>query len=186
MNTRTQNLFVLLSLLAAIASIAAFSFFSWELQREHDVYAAARLSAMEASARQASAARTHAIVATTQMQRTELNSFLGADVVSAATLISNVGKTTGVTVQLSNALPLGTVSPQTATSPAIHAVGFVVEAKGSFAALMRTEKLLETLPLPSRVMQLDIQTTPSPDGTTSGQWHMSVSLQVLTTAAISS
>lgn len=130
-------------------------------------------------------ARMHAIARDTAGDRARLDQLLTVDVVKAATLLRNVGKITRVDVTLSGALPEAS-PPEAPSGPQIHAVGFSVQANGTFKALMRTAQLLETLPLASSVDRLDIQRPQSPEGKNAGEWHMNAYIRVFTTSAVSS
>ena len=139
----------------------------------------------QSSTQQSALVRMHAIAADTVQDRARLDQLLTIDVGSAATMLRGVGKATKVTVKLSGALPEAS-PPASPSGPHIQAVGFALQADGTFAALMRTAQLLETLPLASSVERFDIQRSQVPGGVGSDVWHMDVYLIVLTTATISS
>lgn len=159
-------------------------YFGWSILHAESEYIATLEAIQQSSVAQSSAVRMHAIIEETAPQRERLDKLLAVDVVSAAALLQSVGKKTGVTVKLSGALPESTASAS-AKGPKIQAIGFALQADGSFAALMRTAKLLEALPIPSSVERLDLQTSTAA-GQPSGSWHMSVYVRVLTTTNISS
>jgi hypothetical protein len=139
----------------------------------------------QSSTQQSALVRMHAIAEDTVEDRARLDQLLSVDVVSTATVLRNVGKTTHVDVKLSGALP--ELPPgKTPSGPQIQAVGFSVQADGTFAALMRTVQLIETLPLASSIVSLDIQRAQDSAGVGTGTWHMSVYIRVFTTSNISS
>jgi hypothetical protein len=142
-------------------------------------------NAQQSSTQQSTLVRMHAMAQDTAQDRARLDQLLTVDVGAAATMLQNVGKTTDVTVKLSGALP-ELPPPGTPSGPQIQAVGFAVQADGTFAALMRTEQLFETLPLASSIERFDIQRAPGTGGPGTDVWHMSAYIRVLTTSDISS
>lgn len=142
-------------------------------------------SAQDSSAKKASAARIHGLAQDTAQERAQLANVLNVDVVSVVAMIRAVGKAAGVNAKLSDALP--ETAPATAPgAPAIEAVGFVVQADGSFSALMHAAQLYETLPVPSSLQRLDIQAVPNLTAGKTPTWHMSLYLRVLVNATNSS
>ena len=141
--------------------------------------------AQQSTTQQSALVRMHATAQDTAPDRARLDQLLTVDVSSAATILRNVGKTTHVVVKLSGALP-EIPPPPSPSGTQIQAVGFSIQADGTFEALMRTAKLLETLPLASTVRRFDIQRGQSAGGGGTGLWHMNVYLYVLTTSAIAS
>ena len=184
MNTKDTYIAWLL-LGVAVLAWTATGWFSWtissvEAQRANDIEEAQR-----SSAQQNTVVRIHALVQDTTAQRAELDQLLTTDVVSAANTLKGIGSAAGVKVTLSGAVPETSSDPTSANSN-IQVVGFSLQADGTFAALMRVEQLLETLPLASSVDRVDLQRTPSQAGAQSGTWHMEAFVRVLTTAPISS
>jgi len=71
----------------------------------------------------------------------------------------------------------------------LRAVSFLVEAEGSFAALMRTAELFETLPLPSSVQNLELERALSLNesaGKTVALWRLTARISVFTSSEIPS
>jgi hypothetical protein len=177
-------------LLATLLAWGGVVFFAWDIADATTSRAADIENEQQTSNQQSVTAYMHATAQSTASGREDLDTLLAVDVVSAATMLQNVGKTTGVGVKLSSATPdtapisatAGTSAPQT---PQIQAVEFSLQADGSFAALMRTEQLLETLPLASSVQRFDMQHVQTSDAG-NATWVMNVDIRFLTTAQISS
>lgn len=125
-----------------------------------------------------SAVRTHAIVADTTEERDRLDAFVAPEVSTIAAALRAVGKTGGVTISLGSATPENV--PGASDQSSIQAVGFSLQADGTFSALMRTIQLIESLPLASHIDRFDLQRGPD---ATSARWHMNVYIRILTAAA---
>jgi cytoskeletal protein RodZ len=177
---RTNLYLAITLLLLACAAWAGVVYFDFAISGAEAQYQADTQTSQQSSTAQNSSVSTHAVAQDTAAARAQLDTLLTPNVASIANTLRGIGSTTGVTVKLGGALPENTpaVSPGGVT---IQALAFSLEADGSFEALMRTEALIETLPLPSSVERFDIQNTSGADA-----WHMSVSIRVLTTSAISS
>lgn len=183
MTYRTYTQWFLLGL--ALIAWAAVGLFAWTITSDEADRLMHTENANTASTKRASAVRTHALALDTEKQGAELGNLLNVDVVSAAYTIEAVGKSAGVSVQLGDAVPENV--PTTSDTVPIKAVGFTVEAQGKFSALMRAAKLFETLPLPSTLVRLDLEHTPSSQGSKpTDQWHLNAYIRVLTTSDISS
>lgn len=168
---------------ATLIAWGGVAFFQQSVQTMEAQLITEAQNAQQSSLQQSLAVRTRAVAQETAPARARLEQVLAVDVGSAATLLQDTGKTTRVAVKLSNALPEAPPSaPAVNSGPSVQAVGFSLEADGTFSALVRTAQLLETLPLASRVERLDIQT----GGTAAAPWRMNVYIRVLTTSAISS
>jgi len=169
-------------LILALLSWAAVAYFDLVISGDESQYQADVQAARQSFTEQNSSVSMHAVVQDTAASRAQLDALLSSDVTTIANKLRGVGQSTGVSVKLGGALPEnGPVGGAPATSN-IQAVAFSLEADGSFAALMRTEALIEALPLPSSIERFDIQRA-SDSGAT---WHMSVSIRVLTASPISS
>lgn len=181
---QTRNTYIAWTLVAlAVCAWIGVILFARTIAAQEAEQAQAIISAQQSSTVQSASVRLHAIAQDTAGERTQLDQLLAVDVVSAANLLKGLGKATGVTVRLSGALP--EVAPaSTPNGPQIQAVGFAVQADGSFAALMRTLQIIEHLPLASSVERFDIQRAQDSKGPV--LWHMNVYIRVLTSSLISS
>lgn len=151
--------------------------------REEERHLTLLAEIQQSSARQGSQTRTHALAKETKQERSSLADIFKTDVVSVANLLTATGKLAGVKMKLSGALP--EVAPEVAPGgQSLQAVGFVVQADGTFAALMRAAQLFEALPIPSSLTRLDLQYIPG-SGSSGGTWHMNAYLFVFTTSSIS-
>lgn len=174
----------LIALVLAVLSCAGVAYFAWTLTAERAAYADQAATAQMQAQQQAISTRTHAIIADTAGEREALARYMNVDVLSVVSLIQEVGATTGVALNVGNALPEATgASPQPA-SASLGAVGFFVEGQGKFPALIRTLQLLETLPVPATVLRFDLKRVPTTNS--NATWDMNVYIRVLTTSPISS
>jgi hypothetical protein len=168
-------------LLIAVFAWSGVLYFTYAIDALEASYATTVQDEHQSSVQQQSIVRMHALVQETSDERARLDAILNIDVPAIANLLKSVGSA-GVPVKLSGALP-EIAPPAAARGPEVSAVGFALEADGSFSALMHTLQLLEDLPLASTVSRVDIQRVGDPNGKTTS-WHMNVYVKVLT--AISS
>lgn len=165
----------------AVASWALVWLFSGHIARTEETRAEQVADAQRFSGQQASLLRAQALVQETAQQRSQIDTMLSTDVVSLADMLTEAGRGVGVKVKLSGALP--ETAPAAAPSASLTAVGFVVQADGTFSNLMRAAERFQALSLGSSLTRLDIQK--NPDGGP-GAWHMNAYIIVYTTTAISS
>jgi hypothetical protein len=127
----------------------------------------------------ASASQLQSLARETSTARGELDALAKVDVVSMVDTIDKVGKDAGVYIQIGQALPEAT------KDSSIHAVNFQLGAEGSFTSLLNAIALLESLPIPASLEQVQLIHT---GGNSAGpaSWHMSLRLRILSTADISS
>ncbi len=178
---RTSTAILLVT--SALVAWGLVGYFAWTISEDESNRVADAREAQMITVSNAHAVRTRALALDTVEEGAKLKALLDVDVVSAAYMIEEVGKIAGVTVKLSDAQPETTSA---SGDLAVKAVGFVVTADGTFSALLRAARLLETLPIPSSVTRLDIENAPKAAGNASSPWHMSVYIRVLTTSDISS
>jgi hypothetical protein len=186
MTQRTFTYLSWLSFLGALACVCGVIFFASIILGEKASFAARAGESDQASLQQATDARMRALIHDSAASRARLEGLVQVDLLSAVDLIESIGKTTGVKLQVSDASPEANGSGKIAT---LHAVGFVVGAEGSFPSLMRTVELLETLPLPASIENIDISRTPidtTPAGGSPPAWHMNLRIRLLTATTISS
>lgn len=145
-----------------------------------------RVTADQRLTRDAALARAQALIDDTAEERARLSQLVSVDVVAAANTIESIGSASGATVKVVSANPETLPSTNASVAP-LHAIGLVVSADGSFAAVMHAAALLETLPFPAVIEQLDLTLIPD-DGTAKKQphWRLSERVRLLTTAVISS
>jgi hypothetical protein len=165
----------------AVCAWAGVGFFAWSIQGEESDRATALANAQQSSTAEFSSARMHAMAQDSAPERTALEGLLAGDVVTIVNMLEALGTTSGAKLKLSGALP-ETAPAGLPAGSSIQAVGFAIEADGKFAALMRVVQLLETLPVPSSVVRLDMQHTPG----AGDAWHLSVYITVLMNSTSSS
>ncbi len=172
-------------LIATLALIAwgLVGYFAWTINVDEGKRLADAREAQMMTIANAHAVRTHALALDTAEESAQLKALLNVDIVSAAYMIEGVGRASGITVKLGDALPEGT-SVSDGSAP--KAVGFIVTADGRFTALLRAVRLLETLPVPSNVTRIDFEHARGSSGAASNLWHMNVYVRILTTSDISS
>lgn len=129
----------------------------------------------QSSVKQMSAIRTRALAEETRKEREALERQLGVNVIGLANIIENAGRSVGVAVRISDALP-----ESGANAAALKGVGFVIEAYGSFNSLMHVAAVFETLPVPASVEQLEFEHISGSGGAT-GSWRLSARLRILST-----
>lgn len=172
-------------LAGALAAAIGVTAFALSLQGQIADSAKARAKGAQVRDQDLSAAQQHMLVQATAQERASLEGALHTDILSIAGLISAVGKDAGVNLQVSDALsetaPAGKGSIST-----IQAIGFTIKGDGSFAKLIDAATLLQALPIPASIEQLDIVRTSADANTHSApSWHMDARIRVLTTAQIS-
>jgi hypothetical protein len=180
--TSTYLSWILLT--AAVCAWCGVVYVAWFVQQAEGDYTTQLQTLQQSSFAQNSALRMHAAAQDTASDRDKLTRLLNVDIVSASAMLQGTGSVTGVKVKLSGALPENGPTPAP-NGPAIQAVGFALQADGSFPALMRTIQLLETLPLASSVVRLDLQGSTDPTQK-NPLWHMDVYMRVFTTSNVSS
>jgi hypothetical protein len=144
-------------------------------------------AARNSSAREAAQARVRALTTETAVKRTALKEFVQADPIAAAKAIEAVGVTARIALKVSGASPeIIPISAAAAAHP-LKAVGFVIEATGTFAGIMKALHLLETLPLPITLVQFDIAQVPT-DASQKGipQWRLNARMRLFTDSNLSS
>lgn len=181
---RSTYLAILLVLLA-IGAWVGVVLFSQSIQAQEADVVSTLQSQEQSSDAQSSSVRLHALAQDAAPQSAVLDTALQNDVVSIANTLQAAGTPAGVKLTISGALPEAAPSSDAGASQ-IQAIGFAVEGSGSFSAVMRVAQLLETLPLPSSVQQLDIQRVDNSSGVPTAAWHMNAYVHVLTSAPISS
>lgn len=126
--------------------------------------------------------RISALAADTQPQRAQLESLANHDIVSIVTTLENAGKALGVTVKVNNAQAVGS-GEELPDGSVLRPIEFVLEARGSFTALMRALEVYEHLPLISSLTQVELGRTDT--GSASSDWNLLMRVRVYTIADIS-
>jgi|SRR3989338_6655303 len=177
---RLQLLSWIIFALSLVAFGGAF-YAGWYLLGEASVRAETTTSADQRTSRAAFTERLRALAADTKIEREKLEAIGHRDVISIVTLIESVGPAANVTLRVSDALPEG-VGMELPDGSHLAPIVFVVSAEGGFAGLVKALGMLENLPLPAAVMQVELEK--SGEGATA-MWRLSTRIRVLTTSAIS-
>jgi len=167
-----------LILFVAVCAWAFVAFFAWSISATKEAHASEKLDAEQQSIKSESIVRIHALARDTVEERATLNSLANLDVISIVDAIEAAGNAAHVEVEIGQALADSPGADKTNA----RSVNIVVEAQGSFNALMNTAALLYVLPVPSEVTQLQIERLPDSSGTR--KWRLVARILVLTTANI--
>lgn len=170
------SIFVLLLALAAWAG--AWYLFS-DVSARLSARAEANTTAAIQSEQTGSAIELHALVADTATQRGALDDEVDTDVVGIANQIDAAGKAAGATTAVGSASLVQALP----ASSGVNEVEFVVQSTGTFAEVWEAAQLFASLPLPSKLSEVDFQQVPGSQG---GSWQLTVHIDVLTSAQISS
>lgn len=140
------------SLAALIAWVFVF-WVAWHVWVAEDVLVLKASDVEQATAREISLARLHTLVRETKEERALLRRHLSVDVLHAVSVIEMVGVASGVDLEVDEASTEGGVDERTAT----RLVSLVIRANDTFARLVHTVALLETLPVPSELLYLELE-----------------------------
>lgn len=166
--------------LAAICAWGLVGLCTWTIFAAKDARIFRNADSEQTALRQASALRTHALARDTKDVRAQLEAYAYLDVLSIVDTIESVKKDARVGIDIGQALSAG----ENATSLA-HTVGFIVEARGSFSAITHAAALLQSLPIPSAVDQMQFERMQDAAGSPN-LWRLTARMRVFTTADISS
>ena len=120
------------------------------------------------------------------MRSSSLERIARTDLLSIVEAIEMVGEDADVRVgilQIAAGDPISAASPDV---PTIRPVNAVVEAQGAFGRLVHAAALLQALPFPSEVYQMQFERIPPEAGGNAGGWRFVARIRVLTIADISS
>lgn len=135
-----------------------------------------RADAAQALEKSAAAARVSALVSQTAAERQELSARTQLDLLHVVDMIEAAGKDAGVSLNIGNASPLS--GSRDALPGTLTPVAFVVQADGAFSNLVRAVALLETLPLPVALGDVEWERESSASGRRT--WHLTAHLTVFT------
>lgn len=123
------------------------------------------------------ALRMKSLAEGTALERKEFEALTNADIVVLVSAIEGIGASSGARVSIPSASPEGSV--EIPNSSPLGAYSFVVEARGSFSAVMHALMLLEQLPYISSIQTTEFE---EPSDEENGTWRMNARIRVLTTA----
>lgn len=132
--------------------------------------------------RDAASVRLHALLEQTTSQRALFDELVRVDILQAFDFIEDTGRIAGVALKVGNATSL----PKKEGAPpgSLNEVAIVISADGSFQDLVHAEALLETLPFPSKVEEVEWDRTASGSASRGDTWHLTAKLRLLTSADI--
>jgi hypothetical protein len=148
---KARTLIALGTLILALGLWAGFGFLVWTLQSDRSEYASALTESAENSTRGEAAVRLRTTIRESEAERAALEDVFGVSILEAAETIEATGKQAGA-----SSVSIGSATPLPNSAKGLTNVSFVVNAHGSFAAMMRAVSLFETLPVPSIVEQFEI------------------------------
>jgi len=182
MNYSTIPYFSWIALALALALWAGVGYFAWAISEEQSAHVSRLSEAEQASVRQEAQLRLHALARETKDARTKLEETARRDVVEILEAVERVGRDAGVPVEIGEALS-GSGSD---LSSSVHSVAFVVKAEGTFTKITHTAALLESLPVPSFLDELQLEQLPSSGSGKSkaSSWRLVARMHFLTTADI--
>ena len=173
-------------LLAAIVLWAAVGYFAWMIYTQEFFREVQMADQEQESRRSAAAVRLHAFVRETNEERIRLDDAARVEIVEMLESIEGVGRDANVPIKIGQAV--STPSPDPRSN--VRSFGFIVEAEGSFAKVVRAAALFESLPKPSFVDELQFEMLPlSASGSKKSAgnvWHLVVRIRFISTADISS
>ncbi len=174
-----------LSLLAVLAwaGIGSFAYRINVLENTRE----ANMQSVQAHSRQSvQASYLHGVVMASATQRAQLDALIAVDPASLADMINSVGTSTGVAIKISNASAENVSSVDGKMT--LQGFSFLASAEGNFASALYAASLLESLPIPSSVQQINLTHAESAVDTSGGNaaWQMSAQVRVLSVSNTSS
>jgi len=156
-------------------------YFAWAISSAEAGGLSQIVSMEQESAEYTAVLRQRAVARETKEARATLENIADADVVQMLETIEAVAEETRIPIQVGQGL---SVSTSGSVSP-VRSVSFIVEAQGTFAQVVHTAALLESLPAPASFGELQLERLSSASGG-SGQntWRMVARVRIFTTADI--
>lgn len=186
MQTRIY-IFSWIFLTLAVCSWVGVGFFAWNIM-SLNAQRALNIAAQKNSTNETGVATwVYTTTANTQQERGQLESYVNMDPVALIKTLTTTAKAIKFDIAVTSAGSeggTGQIQPS-----GTHSFGFITQSQGTFSSLMRGVQLLETLPAPSAIQQLElIRSVPLTNSTSTrggDSWNMNVHVQVLTNAQLS-
>ena len=184
----SRNTIILTWFLALLAVLAwaGVGFCAYQIGTLEDARAADTQSSQQQSEQSVQASYLHGIVSSSADERAQLDTLVTVDPASLADMINSAGTSAGVSLTISNASAeeISSVGGKTTT----QGFGFLATSQGSFASVMYAAALLESLPTPSTVQEINLTHTQNTSGKAGGNaaWQMNAQVQVLSASNASS
>ena len=174
-------------LLVAIAAWVGVAYLAWSVYTMQANRGTLIRRSEQVATLKTIAARMHAVLQETVADRSALVTASKVDVLSVVNAIESVGMIAKVKLQVNGAQPGPEISGKNG-SVSIRPINFAIQTDGSFSSVMYVVQLLEALPFPTTITQLEIARSQLEEQgkNTSAPWHVNISLRLLTTAEISS
>ncbi len=169
------------ALAAAVALWAGVGYFAWMITSAAEEHAA-RIAGMEQEELEhAAALRLHALARDTEDARTKLEQLSDSDIVEILDIIESLARDTGVPIGIGQAPSISS----TEASP-VRVASFIIEAQGTFTQVAQAVALLESLPIPSHLDELQLERLPSAESGKSAKssWRVVTQIRFFTTADI--
>lgn len=141
-------------LFIAVLTWTGYGYLWYALSAERANYQELSATYESESVRGESATRLRSTIQNSERERAALEGVVRISLLDAAETIEEAGRQAGA-LEVS----IGEATPLTKTVHNLTTYTFVVNAEGSFVALMRTITLFEALPMPSTVEQFEITKT---------------------------
>lgn len=153
------TLLAIASLLLAAVLWSAFGYLVFVLPRERAEYVEALAASAQEAVRAESSSRVKAIIQDTEVERGALLSLLQVPLIDAIKVVEDAARAGGArTVSIGEVTPVAVKAPSPAAPPTTR-VAVVVQAEGTFSALMRVISLFEVLTIPSNLDSVDLEKT---------------------------
>lgn len=168
-----------LALLAAITLWAGVGYFAWMITAAAEEHSSKIASMEQEELESATALRLHALARDTKDERAKLEQISGADILEILDTIEALARDTGV--------PIQTGAPSISSNEAspVRVASFIVEAQGTFTQVAQAVALLESLPVPSALDELQLERTPDREGSKPARnWRVVTQVRIFTTADI--
>lgn len=142
----------------------------WRVWNAEDVIALQASNVEQVAAREASLMRLRSFVRETRLEREELRKRAANDIIQAVQVIEGAGKTAGILFEIGDA-----VSEEDNVKANIRTISLTVKARDTFARLTHAIALLETLPIPSKLFQFQLEKVPG----TNEEWTLAARTHIV-------
>lgn len=166
-------------LVAAVLSIGV-GYFAWTISAKKAARATSVLESAEESVKQAALIKLHALVRDTRDERARLESIARTDINTVLDTIETVGRDTNTKIEIGQA---ASGAAPTLEAP-LQATTFTISANGSFAKLSQVVALLEVLPIPSLIEEMQLERIESADPK-APPWRLVMRIRIFTTTELS-
>ena len=173
-------------MLLAIIAWMGVGLFAYQISLLEDARDADAHSSQQQSQQSVQASYLHGIVLNSVEQRAQLDTLTAIDPTSLAEMINTAGTSAGVSLAISNASAENVSSVGGKTIA--QGFSFLTTSQGSFASVMYAAALLESLPIPSVVQEINFTHTEAMPGATGNKaaWQMNAQVQILSASNVSS